>query len=210
MRKNLWVKVASVLFAVALWFFVISRGRAEVEVPVVYEHVPAGLHVMKDSTETVVVGVRGHVRAVKGLSLADVRVGVDMSAASAGENLISLDRKDVKLPMSLRVVLIRPAYVNVNVEETVRKTVPVSVFFTGRPREGLSVLKVEVVPDEAEVEGPGSGLMGLKAVNTVPVDISRAGETVVFKGVRIVEPGLDMKLDLKEVDVRVIIVGDGA
>ena len=119
MKKNLWIKVASVVLALAMWLFVISRGQTEVsmEVPLVLENVPVGLRITESMTQTVVLSIRGHERFVESLRPEDVRVSLDMSGLRKGRNRFVLDHDNVDLPAPLMVLSIVPSSVSINAGE---------------------------------------------------------------------------------------------
>lgn len=119
MRKNFWMKVASVVLALAMWLFVISRGQTEVslEAPLVLENVPVGLRITGDVTQTVVLSIKGHERFVKSLRPEDVRVSLDLSGLRKGQNRFALDHDDVELPAPLRVLSIAPSSVSIDAGE---------------------------------------------------------------------------------------------
>jgi YbbR domain-containing protein len=210
MRKNFWTKVFSVVLAVVLWLFVVSKGKSEIqmEVPVVYEHVPSGLQVLDDSDRTVEVGIWGHERFIGELSAGEVSVVVDLNDAGTGRKRLTLDIDDVRLPPPLKVVDIKPGYVDVHVETMEEKTVSVKALVAGEPREGFVVERVEVVPDSVTVEGPKSELRRISAIGVGPVDISRADKTVVARP-EVKVSGSNVTPSVRSVEVRVIIVWEG-
>jgi YbbR domain-containing protein len=207
MRKDTWIKAVSVLFAVALWMFVISRGQTDIslEVQVGFRGVPAGLQPAGGKPRTVTVGIRGHERFIKELNPGDVHVYVDMGGLGRGVHQLRIRSRNVKLPSPLRVVSVTPSSLNVQLEESLRKTVPVRAVVTGRPGEGFEAASVEVMPPEVVVEGVVSEVRRVKAVETVPVDITLASDTVV-KDARIVRPGGSMSAEPDSVTVKVVIV----
>jgi YbbR domain-containing protein len=117
MKKNFGLKVFAVVMALALWFFVVSKGKAEIriDVPVVYENVPSGLVVLDDSDRSVEVVVWGHERFIRNLSESDVGIVIDLTGAVAGMKHIPLEHDDVRLPASFKVVSIMPGHINVHI-----------------------------------------------------------------------------------------------
>ncbi|GAB4390679.1 MAG: hypothetical protein Kow0025_24370 [Thermodesulfovibrionales bacterium] len=207
MKTRLWIKVSSVVLAVALWAFVISRGQSEVvmEAPVVYENVPPGLTVVKtESTRSAAVGVRGHERFLKNLREGDVLVAVDLANAPRGRHFYSIGSGDVDLPAPLAVINVNPSAVVVTLEEVETKTVPVRAAITGLPARGYYVKAMEIEPAEARIEGAKSELAAVRSLRTEPVDISGARETVTRR-VMIDPSGLDARPDVDAVNVTVII-----
>lgn len=206
MKTNFPLKVAAVVLAVAMWLFVISRGQTEVsmQVPVVVENVPAGLYVAGESAKTVVVDLRGHERFVRRLRPGDVTVVLDAGAVQKGDNKVRIKSEDVKAPAALKVTGIRPAAVDLDVEKTYAKTVPVYPVVDGTPKKGYKVTRTEVSPSEVVVSGGRRRVSFVSSVKTEVVDISGADKTVSHE---VALNGLDRGLsaDPAVVVVKVII-----
>jgi YbbR domain-containing protein len=124
MRKNFWIKVASVVLAVAMWLFVISRGQSEVsiEVPIEFRNIPKGLQIVKAETTTVAaVGIKGHERFLKNMTPADIHIYLDLSNITEGRHLLNINSDNVKLPPPLRLININPSSVRVTVEKVLKE-----------------------------------------------------------------------------------------
>lgn len=207
MTMKFWIKVSSVVLAVALWMFVISRGQSEVvlEVPIMYENVPQGLTVAKEqSTRTTSVGIRGHERFLKNLRQEDVHAVVGLGDVASGRHFYNIEPGDVDLPAPLAVINVNPSTVLVTVEKVGTKTVPVRAAITGLPAKGYYVEAIEVRPAEVRLVGAKSELGGVRSLGTEPVDISGAREAVT-KQVMIDVSGLDARPDAASATVTVII-----
>lgn len=207
MKMKFWLKVLSVLMAVALWMFVISRGQSEVaiEVPISYANVPEGLEVVKDESASVTsVGISGHERFLKNLKSGDVRVVLDLSGFKKGRHLFGIKRKDVVLPTPLRLISVSPSTVLVTVEEVVTKKVPVRASIIGLPPPGYTLRAVQVTPEEVAVSGVRSEVRKIRTLETEPIDISAARETFA-REVSINTAGLDIRPEAVSVTVKIII-----
>lgn len=207
MKRNFWIKAAAVLLALVLWMFVMSRGQSSVslEVPVVFQNVPPGLQVSGEKSRTVTVEVRGHERFIRDLRPGDVHVSLDMEGLKKGIRQYRITRANVKHPSTLRVVSISPSSLNVHAEETLKKTVRIMPVIAGEPLKGFRTSAVEVVPAEATVEGLVNEMRRMNTLETEPVDISSASETVVTEA-KILKPDTSIKTDIEAVTVRVVIV----
>ncbi|MBS1112202.1 MAG: hypothetical protein H6Q95_494, partial [Nitrospirae bacterium] len=97
--SNLWLKLASILLAVTLWFFVMSSGRSVIikEVPVQYINMPQSLE-MVEMAKNVSIIIEGQKRLLSGLNQDDISVVVDLENMKAGKNIYSLSRKNIKMP----------------------------------------------------------------------------------------------------------------
>ncbi len=118
--KNIWLKLMSLLVAIALWFFVIisSQTQTIIEVPIIFVNMPQGLQVIV-APDTVSVGLEGYKRVVEGVDKDDVTVELNMSDAKRGRNIFPLSEKNVKLPGSLTVNSIFPQTISLMLQENI-------------------------------------------------------------------------------------------
>lgn len=207
MKKNAWIKGASVVLAITLWLFVISKGQSRVSMTAYleFENVPQGLQVATSGTiqQTSVV-IKGHERFIKNLHPEDVHVYLDLKGLTKGRHLYDIESGDVRVPAPLRVVTISPSTVTVSLEEVTSKVVPVRPIVVGLPSKGFAVKRMEVSPKEVMLEGAESELKDIKVLRTEPVDVSDAGETMT-KEVMIDKSRLHIKVEPSSVTVKIII-----
>jgi diadenylate cyclase len=118
--KNIWLKLMSLLVAIALWFFVIisSQTQTIIEVPIIFVNMPKGLQVIV-APDTVSVGLEGYKRVVEGVDKDDVTVELNMSDAKRGRNIFPLSEQNVKLPGSLTVNSIFPQTISLMLQENI-------------------------------------------------------------------------------------------
>jgi YbbR domain-containing protein len=206
MKKNFWLKVASLLLAVSMWLIVISRGQTEitVQVPVVFENLSAGLQINGDQAKNIELDIGGHERFIKSLRPGDVRIILDASSLSKGRNQLRVRDSNIELPSPLRLLAIRPLSISVIAEPTVVKTVPVKAVVTGEPEKGYNIVRIEVVPEEATLRGTRSVLDSIRFLRTKPLDVSSSNRTF-FEEVKLDRTGVDAESDVKAVTVRIII-----
>ncbi len=115
---NPGLKLASIVLATLLWFFVVSKGRLEIvmDVPVKLKNIPASLEVV-NGQKTVSIGIEGQERFLKELKKGDVKVIIDISKAEKGVLSLSLSADNVILPKSLIVTRILPQTVKLQLKE---------------------------------------------------------------------------------------------
>jgi YbbR domain-containing protein len=209
MRENLWLKVASVLFAVGLWLFVVSKGRDEISVRAQVEvvNVPAGMVLTKHPDEDVIIGLSGNERFLRNIEPGVVGVRLDLSGYKAGDHRYHIGRSDVRIPARLRLTRIDPPSLELSVEQAQRKSIPVRAILAGRAADGYAVTSVEVVPGEVEVLGEKKTLRTLRFIETDSVDISGISANLETKA------ALDVSkrpytVAVPEVTVRVLVGKD--
>jgi YbbR domain-containing protein len=176
-RRNLGVKVASLLFAILLWLFVMNQGTPDklipeqtLTIPLVASGLPQNMVVM---TQLPLVRVR-----LQGINpsanIKDIYAQIDLSAGTPGER--SYDIK-VNAPVGTNVVDIQPANIKLTLEIVQEKTVPVEVLVTGVPADGYQWGTTFVKPSAVNVRGPSSILSTLTNV-TVEIGATGANETI--------------------------------
>jgi len=205
--ENFGLKVTALIMAVILWFFVISKGQSEIaiDVPVELKNMPPGLEsVNRHGAKTVNVSLKGQERLLRNIKPSDLRVHVDLSKAKKGKAIYYIDKENVIHPASMSITSITPSSVTITLEETLLKTVPVQAITAGRPKEGFVVGSVEVAPKEMAIEGVRTETGKVKFLKTEPVDISDADKTFT-QAVRIDMAGRNIRTDIQEVNVKVII-----
>lgn|GEM_PF-4533410 len=181
MKKNLGIKIASVILAIALWVFVISRGYSDITLTshVKFVNLPDGIQLVDSSTtREVSLELRGHEKVVKNMGPDDVQVTVDVGDLGLGTHQVSLDKRDIKLPLFVRLMGVNPSVLKVKLEEAARKSVPVKPYIVGSPGKGYAVTRQKISPGSVNVTGSKTDLDNLLWVKTDPVDIEGATRTV--------------------------------
>lgn len=204
--ENMGMKVAAVVMAITLWFFVTSRGQSEVsvDVPIELRNIPGGFESVRQGIKTISVSIKGQERLLRNMKTADVRVYVDLSKAKKGKGTYYINNEDVKLPSTMTVTNISPSSVMVALEETAIRTAPVQAVVVGAPRKGFFVGSVEVNPKQMTIEGARSEVSRIKSLRTEPIDITDMDETSVQE-VRLDLGGRNIRTEVQEVNVKVVI-----
>jgi YbbR domain-containing protein len=180
LTENLGLKISAVLISVFLWFFVTSRGQSEItlDIPLTLTNIPADIGVVSSSVKTVSVTLSGHERPMKNLKASDVRVYVDLSKAKKGDDVVNINKDDIRLPYALTVTNITPSTVRIKLDETASKTVLVKPVLTGEPMTGFFVSSVRVEPKSVVIKGLKSDVRRVRIVKTEPLDITYSNKTI--------------------------------
>lgn len=120
---NSMLKLTSLVLAVVLWFFVVSKGRSvvDMDVPVGFKNIPANLEVMV-SPETVNVGIEGHKSILKKLRQEDIPVIIDLSNFKEGKTSFMLTTEEnIELQKSVIVNRISPQTVKLLIKEKMQE-----------------------------------------------------------------------------------------
>lgn len=208
--NNFWLKAASVLLALTLWVFVMSKGRTEVlmEVPLMFRDVPAGLQVKDADNMSVTVHLRGDETSVTTVKRSDVKAYVTLSDAKSGLNLFSITPADIKVPSAVKVITVNPSSIKVELETVEKRTVTVVPVITGEPSPGYVVKGAVVTPLSLEIEGPTVEVKKIRELKTKSVDVSLASGTIAER-VAIDTAGHNVKVSASSVRVVVRIEKKG-
>jgi len=202
---NIWLKLASLLLAVALWFFVILSGRSgvDIEIPITYMNLSPELE-MVDSPQTVSVSVEGQERLLKKIRSKEIQAVVDLVNAKAGRSFFSLSEENIKLPRTLELISINPEIISLTIENQMRKTVSVKPAIVGLPEEGHAIVEMKVVPDTVIIEGPRSVISKLYTLKTEPIDITGINSDLRYKA-GLSMPNSNLKSNTQKVDIYISV-----
>ncbi len=202
---NPWLKLASLVLAIILWFFVVSKGRSVIimDVPIELKNIPAKLEVV-DGSKTVSISIEGQERLLEKLREEDISVIIDLSEVRKGKTSFSLSEDNIALPKSLTINKISPQTVKLIVDKNVKKDVPVRPIIVGSPAVGFLVKGIEVVPKMIQVEGPESIVAKVYTVKTESIDIT--GITSDLHYIAHLDVSKEnIRVDVSEVEVNIAV-----
>jgi len=152
--KDLGLKVVALALAVAAWWFVAGESKVLVSftVPLEIRSLPRGLTMTNKPERQVEVRLSGASSLLSGIRPSEISVGVDLSSARAGRQFFNLDDRAVRVPPGIKVQRIFPSSIEVVLDRTERRTVPVSARIGGGAAVRRRVAKVEIDPPSVEVE----------------------------------------------------------
>lgn len=188
--ENWPIKVASLVLALSLWFYVTSKGKTEVSltVPLELRNIPLKMAVVGDVPGTVEARLQGQERALRDIASGKKVVGaVDLSLGKAGDNIIRISPDDIRKPSGVTVTHLSPYEITVKLDRIIRKTIRLKPVLSGTPAAGYRLGNVSVSPPRITIEGPRGSVGALTALQTMPIDI--AG----MKGPATVEPRIDYR-----------------
>jgi YbbR domain-containing protein len=200
------LKLLSLVLAIGLWLFVGTARRAEIAlaVPIEYVGLEGPLTLEGRRQEMVDVQVEATRWAAGRVSPASVRVRVDVSQLSEGDNLVHLLPENVEAPRGARVTRLAPSWTTVRVARAATKTVPVVARVQGHPAPAHVLRGVVVEPATVQIKGPRTTIELRTAVDTLPVDVSGRREAVT-RTVGLALPESVYPVDRRTVEVTVDI-----
>jgi hypothetical protein len=152
--RNLGLKVVALALAVAAWWFVAGESKVLVgfTVPLEMRNVPKGLTMTNNPAREVEVRLSGPSSLLSGMRPSEISAGVDLAAARGGRQYFTLDDRAVKVPPGIKVQRIHPSSIEVILDRTERRMVPVSARIGGGTAVRKRVANVEIDPPSVEVE----------------------------------------------------------
>ena len=138
----------------AAWWFVAGESKVLVSftIPLEIRNVPKGLTMTNKPEREVEVRLSGPSSLLSGMRPSEISAGVDLTAAHAGRQYFTLDDRAVKVPPGIKVQRIFPPSIEVILDRTERRAVPVSARIGGGAAVRRRVAKVEIDPPSVEVE----------------------------------------------------------
>jgi YbbR domain-containing protein len=204
---NWSIKLISLGFSIALWFYVTSTGKTEMTltVPLELRNIPQGMTVVGDVTSTLEVRVQGQERVLRDSAFGKKVAGMlDLSIAREGENTVRISPDDIKRPDGVMVSHLSVPEVKVKLEPLVKKTFRLRPVLHGAPAAGYRLTGITVTPVKITVEGPSSVMKTLGKLETMPIDIQGSKESLTLEP-KIDYQGQPVKLLEKNIVVRVNI-----
>jgi YbbR domain-containing protein len=153
-KKNLTLKFLALALAIVAWWFVAGESKVLVSfnVPLEIRDLPQGMTVTNKVERQVEVRLTGPSSLFSGIKPSDISVAIDLSAGKAGRQSVVLDDRSVKVPPGIKVQRIFPQSVEVVLEGTERRSIPVTPKIGGGVSVRRRIQKVEVDPPEVQVE----------------------------------------------------------
>jgi YbbR domain-containing protein len=173
------LRLASLALAVGLWFVIAGRQTAErgVPAPVELRNFPRDLELTGDAVNAVDVRVRASPGLINSLDAGNIRATIDLAGAQEGERIVQLAPDQIEAPQGFRVVKITPSLLTLNLERTMRKTIPVRPRVIGRPAPGFEIAEIASDPAEVRIAGPRSRVQEIESAFTEPVSVEGAETT---------------------------------
>jgi len=177
--KNLRLKLISIVFAFALWFFVAGQSSLElgIMVPLGYKGIPDDMVMTSAPFGEVDVRVVGPKFLLNNIEPGKVIAELDLSGAKAGTSVVRILPKDVNVPAGVKVARVVPGSVEVHLERLVDVELAVKVRLHGRPASGYMVSGISVTPKTVKTRVFAKDAPAFEAIYTRPVDISGLAES---------------------------------
>lgn len=164
------------IFAILLWPGP-PMEDVVIFIPFDLEKTTPGLIMTDTPLKGIEVRVRGAKSKIKTLQNLKLKYPLDLSGLQPGVQYIPVDKKRIRLPKDIAIIMLNPPYLTVRIENEIKKTVPLEVSFSGKPVKGFMVANAIVKPDKVVLAGPESTLTTVEKIHTKPIDVNGISES---------------------------------
>ncbi len=164
----------SIVFVSGVWFNV-TKGRdtlVTLEVPIEYMNRDPGMEILNASVNAVSLDLSGSGALIKSISTDQVEVRLNLSKAVAGKNSFTITRDSISLPPGIVLKNVYPTEVDVDLDVTITKKLPVQVDWVGKLPDHLILEEATVDPQIVKITGSQRLLEKMSTIYTekVPLD----------------------------------------
>jgi uncharacterized protein (TIGR00159 family) len=145
----------SIFFMTAIWFSV-SRGQdtlVSLDIPVDYMNRAPGTEIVDTTVKSVSLVLSGSGALVKSVTPDQVNVRLDLSKAAIGANSYNIRPENISLPPGIILREVTPSAIEVLIDETIKKELPVQIDWAGKLPEGLRLVDSVSDPETVEIVG---------------------------------------------------------
>jgi YbbR domain-containing protein len=174
--RHLGLKVLSLALATVLWLTVAGEHLVErgLRVPLEFRNIPQALEIVGATPDTVDVRLRGSSAVLSRLQPGDIVAVLDLSNARAGSRILAIRPEEVRAPFGVEVAQVMPATLELDLEKSAQRTVPVVPKTDGDPGPGYVVGRMSAEPSTVTIVGPESRVRQIAEAHTEPINIAGA------------------------------------
>lgn len=180
--KNIVPKILAIIMAIVLWMYVMNEQNPPYEatftLPIEVRNA-ATSYVVSDVPETVKVKVRGPRNLVAGVLNKDLKAFVDVKGLTEGRHAVAVS---ASIPSNLELLAISPDKVQVTVDATISRQIPVEIRVTGTPEKGAVTGKITAANQQVTIEGPRN-IVGMVEKVLATIDLTGKSSDVTTEAV---------------------------
>ncbi|MDP4092947.1 MAG: CdaR family protein [Bacillota bacterium] len=193
LRKDLSLRVLSVLLAIFLWFIVSNSvnpiKQTTLTVPLTIINTSSlqdkGIVITDEKfTKNVLVTVEARENLINDLTSNDFQVNLDFSKInSVSDNEITVDPPVYignENKNNIKIIDIKPTKIKLSLEKQGKNSFKVEIIPTGQPKKGYQVVNTSTDPDNVIIEGLDSQINSVGSIKAF-VDVSNINKDTVMK-----------------------------
>lgn len=201
LKNNLGLKIIAVVFAVFLWWAVvniddpINTKQFYVDVAVTNPEVITNAgksYQILDDTKTITVTIKARRKVLDEIKSSYIVATADLREMQ--DSSVPIRLKVVGFEGSCESVTAYPQNIQVSVENTLKKTFPITTVATGSPRDGYVVGSMTASPQTVDISGPESAVSKISKV-VARVDVSEISSDTTIETDLIYYDAADNRID---------------
>jgi YbbR domain-containing protein len=198
------LKLIALVLAVIIWLLVVGEKRSEVRltVPLELRNLPARFEITEQNAAQVEVAVRGFSSVVKKLTPGDIDVYIDLTNIVEGPNSFALVPDDIFVPVGATVIQVSPSQIEVMLDATGEKTLPIKPMSRGTLADGYTLGKMIAEPKVITVVGSRRLLNTISSIETETVVLDNVSQDFTKK----VKPKLPQGIRIEKEEEKIISV----
>jgi len=175
-KENFKISIAaivSVFFITGMWFS-FSKGLDSLitlEIPAEYTKRDPRFEIVNASVHTVRLDIAGSGALIKSIQPDQVQVKLDLGNAVVGQNIFSITQENITLPPGIFLRKVVPSVIEVTLDETIKREIPVQIDWVGELPKGLVLSEIFFDPEKIEVIGGKRILENLSTIYTEKVHL---------------------------------------
>jgi uncharacterized protein (TIGR00159 family) len=167
--------VLAVFLILGVWS-TFTRGVDTViymDIPVEYMNRPSEMEILDTSVNAVRLDISGSGVLLRSIQPEQARVKLDLSKGVPGSNAFTVTPESVSLPPGVFLRGVKPPVVEVTLDITVKKELPIQVDWVGKLQDPFLIAQVNIEPPTVKVFGPARVLSTLSAIYTEKVSVDQ-------------------------------------
>ncbi len=178
LTENILLKVISLSIALLLWTYVAGERNVQIGliVPLELRNIPAGFLVTNKINRQVELRVAGPKNLLNFLNAQETNAFLDLKNGREGKNIYHINERNFKLPKDISITSIYPKLIEVILEKSTRKSLPVIPRIDNYGKIKNLISSIVIKPSSVTLEGPEVDLKNIHRVFTEMVQPTR------FKG----------------------------
>jgi len=186
-RENFRLGLAAVLaffFVSGIWFS-FARGLetlVTIEIPVEYMNRSPQMQILETSINDVSLNLSGSGTLIKSIRPEQINVRLDLSKAVVGSNSFTITPEKITLPPGVLLNKVTPSVINVTLDVSIEKKLPIQADWIGKLPEGLILQSAVLTPAKIEIVGARNVLNKISTIYTEKIqldNIKKSGEMTV-------------------------------
>jgi hypothetical protein len=196
----------SVFLIIAVWS-TFTRGvdtLVSMDIPVEYMNRPPEMEILDTSVNAVRLDISGSGALLRRIQPEQLSVKLDLSKGIPGPNQFTITAESVSLPPGVLLKDVKPPVVEVTLDMTVKKDLPVQVDWVGKLQEPYVIAQVKIDPPRVQVSGSARVLSSISAIYTEKVSVDHINRSGTLSAKLVPNPA-SLKLAQDKVDIEYIV-----